>query len=199
MKFHFAGKYSGNPDDLPCLPHEPGAVPLREAANAEQLSRITTGLSIGIMIAGMVLSWIIARDFYVSYLGIFLFILTIVPHEFLHAICFKDDVYMYHDLAHGMLFVVGPERMSKARFIFKSLLPGIVLGFVPFIIFLFHPEWKFLGTMAALGVAAAAGDFYNANNALRQIPSGGRAYMHKYNTFWYMPKNSGAEGNKPAE
>lgn len=26
MKFHYAGKYSGNPDDIPCLDHEPGAV-----------------------------------------------------------------------------------------------------------------------------------------------------------------------------
>lgn len=33
-KFHYAGKYSGNPDDLPCIEHEPQAVQFREAANA---------------------------------------------------------------------------------------------------------------------------------------------------------------------
>ena len=56
----------------------------------------------------MIICRIRAKDIFVDYFGLFLFILTIVPHEFLHAICFKDDVYMYHDLSHGMLFVAGP-------------------------------------------------------------------------------------------
>ena len=31
MKFHYAGKYSGNPDGIPCLEHEPGAVQFTDA------------------------------------------------------------------------------------------------------------------------------------------------------------------------
>lgn len=45
MKFHYAGKYSGNPDDLPYHDHEPGAVQFKEAADAKELSKITTWLS----------------------------------------------------------------------------------------------------------------------------------------------------------
>lgn len=33
MKLHYAGKYSGNPDDLPYLEHESGAVQFKEARN----------------------------------------------------------------------------------------------------------------------------------------------------------------------
>lgn len=44
--------------------------------------------------------------------------LTLIPHEILHAICYKKDVYMYNDFAHGLMFVVGTEDMSKSRFIF---------------------------------------------------------------------------------
>ena len=40
MKFHYAGKYSGNPDDIPCLEHEPGAVQFKEAKDPKQLSGI---------------------------------------------------------------------------------------------------------------------------------------------------------------
>ena len=30
--------------------------------------------------------------------------LSLLPHELLHAICYKKDVYMYNDLAHGLIF-----------------------------------------------------------------------------------------------
>ena len=41
-------------------------------------------------------------------------------------------------LAIKLVFIVGPERMSKCRFIIKSLLPGFVLGVIPYISFLTH-------------------------------------------------------------
>ena len=85
MKFHYAGKYSGNPDDIPCLDHEPGAVQFKEAEDPKQLSRITTIISILLFILFFILSCIRARDIIFSYAGVFLYILTIVPHEFLHA------------------------------------------------------------------------------------------------------------------
>lgn len=58
--------------------------------------------------------------------GCILPMLTLFPHELLHAVCFKEDVYLYTNWKQGMLFVVGPESMSKSRFIFMSLLPNIV-------------------------------------------------------------------------
>ena len=51
------------------------------------------------------------------------------------------------------------------------MLPGIVFGFIPFIIFMINPKLPFPGTLGVLGIAAAAGDFCNV-----------------YNTFWYMPQ-----------
>ncbi len=188
MKFHYAGKYSGNPEDLPYIDHEPGAVQFKEVEDAKALSMITTVWAVVLFLIAFVATCIRARDIFFNYGGVALYLLTIIPHEFLHAICFKDDVYMYQDLAHGMLFMVGPERMSKAKFIFKCMLPSIVLGFVPLIVFFINPDLRVLGTFGALGIATAAGDFYNVRNALFQMPGGAWAYMHKYNTFWYIPK-----------
>ena len=85
--------------------------------------------------------------------------------------------------------MAGPERMSKGWFIFKALLPSIVLGFIPFIIFWINPKLVVLATMGTLGIASSAGDFYNVRNTLRQVPNGARVYQHKYNTYWYMPEN----------
>ena len=35
MRFHFMGKNSGNPDDLPYIEHEPGAVAFKEAQDSK--------------------------------------------------------------------------------------------------------------------------------------------------------------------
>ena len=72
-------------------------------------------------------------------LGPILALLTLVPHEFMHAICFKKDVYLFSNLSKGMLFVTGTETMSKGRAIFMNLLPNIVFAFILFIIFLIGP------------------------------------------------------------
>ena len=188
MKLHYAGKYSGNPDDLPYLEHEPGAVKFKEAEDAAKFGKTIAMLSIVITIVLIIVSWIRAKDVFFSYGSILLYILTIIPHELLHAICYKDDVYLYHDLKHGMLFVTGPERMSKGRWIFRSMLPSIVLGFIPYIAFLINPKLQILGTLGALGIATAAGDFYNVFNSLTQMPKGSWAYNHKYDKYWYMPE-----------
>ena len=36
-------------------------------------------------------------------------LLILFPHELLHAVCFKNDVYLYTNFKQGMLFVVGTE------------------------------------------------------------------------------------------
>ena len=53
-------------------------------------------------------------------------LLALFPHELLHAVCFKQDVYLYTNWKQGLLFVVGPEPMSKRRFILMCLLPGFL-------------------------------------------------------------------------
>ena len=77
-----------------------------------------------------------------------------------------------------MLFVTGPETMSKTRFLVKCLLPSVILGFIPYIIFLIYPKYHMLGILGALGIASAAGDFYHAGTALdadgQIVTAGGR-------------------------
>ena len=86
-----------------------------------------------------------------------------------------------------MLFVVGTEDMSKARFVFMSLLPNLVFGFLPYLIYLMTGQ-AVLGTLGTLAIGMGAGDYYNVFNALTQMPRGARTYLHQFNSYWYMPE-----------
>ncbi len=187
MVFHYKGKYNLNPDELPYLEHEPNAVPFKEPKDSKTLGLIANGLSLGIAVITLgLLFW---RGGFRAWniLGALAALVAAIPHEFLHAVCFREDVYMYTNLAHGMLFVIGPERMSKERFVFMSLLPNLVFGFIPFLLFLIWPSLGFLGTLGAISIPMGAGDYINVFNALTQMPKGARTYLYKFNSFWYMP------------
>jgi hypothetical protein len=88
-----------------------------------------------------------------------------------------------------MIFVAGPEDMSKSRFIFMSLLPSIILGFVPYLIFIINPAWAILGVLGSFNIASGVGDYLNVFNAITQMPRGARTYLHHFNSYWYLPEN----------
>lgn len=186
-KFHFAGRYNGDPESLITEPHKPDYVPFKEAQDMNKLSLIMNGIAILIAVVTVAVYFIVGRQ-PLHMGGTILSLVAMVPHEFLHALCFKGDVYMYENLKKGMLFVVGPGTFTKAEFVFMSMLPNLVFGFIPFLIFLIDPSQALLGTLGAISIPAGAGDYYNVFNAVTQMPKGSRTYMHGMNSFWYMPK-----------
>lgn len=186
-KFHFAGRYNGDPESLITEPHKPDYVPFKEAQDMNKLSLIMNGIAILIAVITVAVYFIVGRQ-PLHMGGTILSLVAMVPHEFLHALCFKGDVYMYENLKKGMLFVVGPGTFTKAEFVFMSMLPNLVFGFIPFLIFLIDPSQALLGTLGAISIPAGAGDYYNVFNAVTQMPKGSRTYMHGMNSFWYMTK-----------
>lgn len=88
----------------------------------------------------------------------------------------------------GMLFVVGTEDMSKARFVFMSLLPNLVFGWIPYLVFLVQPQWIFLGAMGAISIPMGIGDYYNVYNCVTQVPKGAQVYLSGMHSYWYVPK-----------
>ena len=182
MKFHYSGKYNGDENSLPQCEHPTGYVQFKEP-DMKKFAVIMNILS-AIITAGLIfVVYFMSKE--LSLLGMFLSFVSLVPHEFLHALCFKSDVYMYQNLKQGMLFVVGTEDMSKSRFIFMCLLPNIVFGFIPFILFLIFPNLTVLGSLGALAVGMGAGDYYNVFNALTQVPKDAKIYMSGFHSYWY--------------
>lgn len=191
MKLHYTGRYDLNPDSLPSGEHKPNAVPFKEAKDTKTLALIANIAAFIIIILLAVPAFIRCREYASQWqllLGCIASLLILFPHELLHAVCFKDDVYLYTNFKQGLLFVVGPEDMSKSRFILMSLLPNIVFGFIPYIIGMLFPKLVFLLAFGTLATGMGAGDYYNVFNALTQMPKGARTYLHKFNSFWYMPE-----------
>ena len=198
MKLHYEKSFNGDVSTLPQRAHAPGAVKFREPDDPNKLSLIANGGAAVLMIltfGGLFWRVLSAKagieiDFMLAFMiGAILSLLSLFPHELLHASCFRGDVYLYTFLKKGMLFVVGPEDMSRGQFVFMSLLPNLVFGFVPYILFLIHPAWAILGVFGAMSIPAGFGDYFNVFNCLTQVPKGGIVYLSGFHSYWYMPKS----------
>ncbi len=192
MKLIYKGEFSGNVEDIPHGEHKPGAVMFKEPTDIKKFSLIMNIVAFALTIILIVILGIragsgLAEKWYALLIGCGLSMLSLFPHELLHAICFKGTVYLYTNFKQGMLFVTGPEDMSKARFVFMSMLPNLVFGFIPFIIFLIFPKLIILGSLGAIAIGMGAGDYMNVFNAVTQMPKGARTYVYSFNSYWYMP------------
>lgn len=190
MKLHYIGKYDGNENSLPKRKHPSNAIPFKEPGMRELAIIANVGCIITIVILAIPFV-LISKDFLLSNkLSLILASLSacfIIPiHELLHAICFKEDVYYYTNLKQGLVFIIGTEGMSKSRFILMSLLPNIVLGAIPYIIFLLFPSNVFLGLFGLLCIGSGFGDYINVFNALTQMPKGSKTYLNGFHSYWYI-------------
>lgn len=195
MKLQYQKGFDGDLSKLPSREVE-GAVPFKEPESLEKLSIIGNIIAIVIVFAACVPVIIVSGGFeavYSGFLGDLLmytsfvvFILVMFPlHELLHAICFRGEVKFCVYLSKGMLFVVGTESFSKIRFVFMCLLPNLVFGFVPYILFFIFPSQIWLGFFGACCIGVGAGDYINVFNALTQMPKGAKCFMNKNRTYWY--------------
>lgn len=194
MKLHYKGKFDGKEESLPTKDHHPGAVQFREP----EPKKFTLIANLGAIILAVVLLvpffWL-GHDSFSAKTPLHLFIACMAfwaamfPHELMHASCFRGDVYLYTWLSRGALFVVGPEDMSKARFVFMSLLPNLVLGVVPFVVFLCVPKLVAVGLFGVIALASGFGDYINVFHALTQMPKGARTYLNGFHSYWFMPES----------
>lgn len=197
MKLIYKCKYDGNESSLPAREHPPGAVQFQEPDSMKKLAVIANIIALVISVLCIALLYLradgagildkIGRNNSRFLIGFILSMLSAYPHEILHAICFRETVYFYTNWRQGLLFVVGTEDMTKARFVFMSLLPNLLFGFLPFIAYMIWPQLTVLGAMGALAIGMGAGDYINVFNALTQIPRGARTYMHGMHSYWYIP------------
>ena len=192
MRLHYKGAYDLNPESIPHKEHIPGAAKFKEAEDTKELSKTATVISIIVMVimgifATMRMGRFIFDGSLQMWLGILFPFAILFPHEILHAICFKEDVYLYTNWKQGMLFVIGSETMSKGRFILMSMLPNVVFGILPYIVGMIYPQFVFGLVFVILSAGMGAGDYYNVYNAVTQMPKGARTYLYQFHSYWYMP------------
>ena len=193
MKLHYRGKYNLDPATLPTCKHQTNAVKFKEVDSTKELAVIANGIAIALMILLAIPVYLKYKGLLFDYfdemmVGAMLPLLTMFPHELIHALCFKEDVYLYTNFKQGLLFVVGCETMSKHRFIFMSPLPNIVFGFLPYMISFLGIQYLTLAVLGVIAIGMGAGDYYNVFNALIQMPKGARTYLYQMNSYWYIPE-----------
>ncbi len=188
MKFRYAGKYNHDPASLPQR-EVPGAVQFKEFEDLKKFGFYMNLAALAVIAVLLGLAYLRGgeMDSVMYLIGALLAMAIMVPHEFVHALCFRGEVLMYHNLSAGMLFVVGTESMSRAQFVLMSLMPNLVFGLLPYLLFMLVPQLGFLGVLGALAISMGAGDYINVYNALTQVPKGAKIYMSGIHSYWYLP------------
>jgi hypothetical protein len=126
--------------------------------------------------------------------GILLAFLMVIPHELIHAIAFPKhaEVQLWYSLKNMMAFVFTTCPMSKSRFIFVSLLPNIIFGFLPLIMWMLIPL-KYdqisgiLFSFSTFSLMMGVGDYLNVYNAAIQMPRNSITQLSGFHSYWYIP------------
>lgn len=192
MKLIYKGKYNGEVEEFESSKNIVNAIKYKEADTVEEMAKIITLPANIIQLVLLLIVFLIAgfdnfdNTLLLLILSFFVSLLTMIPHELLHGISYKNKVYLYTNLKQLMLFVVGEDHMSKWKFIFMCMLPNIVFGFIPFILFLINTKLVFLGMLGAMCISYGMGDYYNVWNTIMQVPSNGMVFSKGHNSYWYV-------------
>ncbi len=193
MKLIYRGKLKKEAMPLADLPEN--AVMFKEPKSERSMLIISSLISVpaGMIIAiFVIIKGISVVEFLTSLhpIGILLALICIIPHEYLHAICFPKDSIVNLYASFSMFCVQCTDPISKMRFIFMSALPNLVFGFLPMIIWLFMPNGSLSDivlSFGSMGILTGVGDYMNIFNAATQMPKGTIQQLSGFNSYWYYP------------
>ena len=195
MKLTFKGKCK-NIENLPKGNLPENAVKFKEANNTAELNIralvFIVPCIVIIIMFGCIKNAMFSeqiKHFNIIPLGLLLVLLFIIPHEFLHAICFPQNAIVEMYFTIWGAFVTSTCPISKKRFIFMSFLPFFILGIIPLVIWLFLPESNYISsilyTFGSINLMLCSGDLMNIYNALRQMPPKTYQQLSGFNSYWF--------------
>ena len=197
LKLIWKGKFNGV-EDLPIGELPKNAVRFEEPESAEELAKETRRFLIPVVIFLLIVIFLRIKinGFFgvsdvINIFGIILIPFSILPHEYLHAIFFPKDaeVEMWYSIKQRLALVTSTTAITKKRFIFLSLFPNIVFGFLPLIIWIFIPSYMsfisgILFTFGFISLIMGVGDFMNIYNTIKQVPKGAMTQISGCNSYW---------------
>ena len=103
MKLIYKSEYDGNPDHLPTNGIKEGSVKFKEIdyiTKAGVLFNVIAAIIMIILIIILMIrySFLTIIDSPAFMIGAIGSLVVLFPHELLHALCFKEEVYLYTDL-----------------------------------------------------------------------------------------------------
>ena len=203
MKLIYRGRYTGA-DQLPRADLPPSAVRFREPEDTAALNRAAIKWCLLALAAAVVLGAAtiplrggleLGFGFRVT-AGCAASFLTLLPHELLHGLCFGRgaEVHLFVSPKDLMAFVVCTRPVSSGRFILMSLLPNLIFGWLPFLLWCLTPYSgagsDILLWFSSCCISFGGGDYLNVWNALRQMPRGSVQQISGFHSYWYMPSTN---------
>lgn len=124
-------------------------------------------------------------------IGFALAMLVFVPHELIRARFFPRDaeVHFWYHRKTSKAFILSTYPISRKRFMLIALVPSIISGLLPLIIWLFIPDNSIASiviSFAKLCLLVRAGDYYNVFTTLTQVPSGAKIQASGLKFYWYL-------------
>ncbi len=113
-------------------------------------------------------------------------------HEYIHAILYpiKSEKTIWKYTSKGAYFIYCNTKISKIRFIVISLAPMIILGIIPFVVWLFIAD-KIELTISLVYVFLtwimtffAMGDLVNVYNTIKQVPKNAKVFNYGLHSYW---------------
>lgn len=113
-------------------------------------------------------------------------------HEIIHAMFYskKAEKTIWKYPEQGAYFIYCNEKVSKIRFIILCIAPTVILGIIPFFIWLlfankipmpFNLSFVFITWIM---IIMSMGDFTNIYNAIRQVPKGAKIFNYGLHSYW---------------
>ena len=187
MQLHYGGKYMTDADLKLRRNPQPDDIEIKDPdTRAYAVVSNLGGVLLMILLGALV--FVFGGDYFTRHalaMGAALAILTIFPHELIHAMCYRKHVFLYLSPAKYLIFVHGTEDFSKARFIYMKILPNIIFGFIPYIAFLLKPEVFGLGVFGTLCIGMGFRDYMNILKTIDQMPRGAKIYSSGMRHYWY--------------
>ncbi|MBO5349348.1 MAG: DUF3267 domain-containing protein [Clostridia bacterium] len=126
------------------------------------------------------------------FIGVLLGILCIVIHEFIHALFYPNGstVNIGIVLNPFYAYVSSLDSINRNSFILMSIMPFLILGVIPFSLFIYYftKKTKLAGILLGfciMGLVGGTPDLYNIYNISKQVPNNAIIINSENLTYWY--------------
>ena len=159
MRIRYKGSFDGKVASLPPAQPVEGAVRVEEPGRPRDIVRkanIGAAILFGVLLMLVILRGGLAA---LHIGGVIVAALAILPRELMRALFYREECWFYLNFQDSMPFVTGSEHMSRTRFLLLTLLPDVLFGLIPLVLFLIFPNLRLLGTMGLIVLPIGMGDY----------------------------------------
>lgn len=128
----------------------------------------------------------------INSIAIITWLFMVLVHELLHVIALpkRMSTKIWFSVKYGTGFVVFNGALNKYRFLFMSLLPNVILGILPLLVWLIFPfkndfNSTFVFTFSYIGVMIGFIDYAKSINVIRKVPSNAVISMSEGILYWH--------------